>query len=163
MIKMSRKLALSPDVSYMLGLCTIGREEPYVSVITQSDEVIERFVRIAVNSLEIDTKKILIVEKADRFKQALFYNSTTKRLFLKALEEREQIFKYKNEYSASYFAGLYDSRGQTNYRSITIKTRDMVDVIILERLNFRITRSGMIKNHEGFRAFIKPYSALIKS
>ena len=162
---MSKKLAMSPDMSYMLGICSFGTEEPSIRVVSRSEEVIERFVRIAIHELGVDPQKIVIGEEAEGAKlhSALFYHSTAKRLMKKALEEREQIFKYKNDYAGSYLAGLFDARGHGSPKGIMTGVRDMTDIIILERLGFRVNRSGKVQNANDYLKFIKPYSAILKS
>lgn len=155
---MSRKLALSPDVSYMLGLCTIGKEEPSISVSSPKYEVIERFVRIALQELGIDPRKVIVTDEGES-KKAMFYNSMLKKLMTKSLEGRERIFKYKNEYSGSYFAGMFDARGKMDKRSVWSGTRDMKDMMVLVKLGFQVTRKGKIGNPNTFLEFIKPYSA----
>ena len=157
---MSRKLAMSPDMSYMLGICSFGKDEPSISVLSRSDEVIERFVRMALSEFGIDPQKIVISEE-DGLKRALFYHSAAKRLMKKALDEREHIFKYKNEYAASYLAGLFDSRGHGSPKGVMTGTRDMVDVIIMTRLGFRVSRAGRVQNANDYLKFIKPYSATL--
>jgi hypothetical protein len=155
---MSKKLSMSPDLSYMLGICTLGKEEPSISVSSSSYEVIERFAKIALDSLGIDPRKIIISEDGDS-KKALFYNSMLKKLMAKAMLERERIFKYKNEYSGSYFAGLFDVRGRGSPKGIWSGTRDMTDIIVLERLGFMVSRAGKVRNANDYLSFIKPYSA----
>ena len=155
---MSKKLSMSPDMSYMLGICTLGKEEPSVSVSSPNYEVIERFARIALDTLGMDPRKIMISEEMNS-KKALFYNSIAKKLMAKAMGERERIFKYKNEYSGSYLAGLFDARGKGSSKGIWCGTRDMVDIIVLERLGFMVNRDGKVRNANDYLAFIKPYSA----
>ncbi len=131
----------------MLGVCTLGVDEPSISVRSSNGEVIERFVRIALSSLEIDPRKLLVGEEGD-MKSVLVYNSRLKRLMAKALEERERIYKYRNDYSGSYFAGLYDVGGSRKDKGIMLKTRDMIDIIVLERLGIGISNKGKIKGQE---------------
>jgi hypothetical protein len=40
-------------------------------------------------------------------------------------------------------------------------TRDMTDIIVLERLGFRVSRSGKVQNANEYLKFIKPYSATL--
>jgi hypothetical protein len=42
-----------------------------------------------------------------------------------------------------------------------IRTRDMMDIIVLERLGFRINKKGAIRDSGEFLSFIKPYSAAL--
>ncbi len=157
---MSKKLSMSPDMSYMLGISRLGTDEPSVSVVSRSDEVVERFVRIAVTTLKIQPEKIMFDEQ-EGVKRALFYHSKARKLMAKALEEREHLFKYKNDYSGSYFAGLFDARGHGSTKGILTGTRDMMDIIVLERLGFRVNRSGKVQNANEYLKFIKPYSATL--
>jgi hypothetical protein len=160
---MSKKLAMSPDMSYMLGICSYGSEEPSIRVTSRNQEVIERFIRIAISELGIEPQKIVIGEEAEGsdLHSALFYHSTAKRLMKKALEEREQLFKYKNDYAGSYLAGLFDARGHGSPKGIMTGVRDMTDIIVLERLGFRVNRSGKVQNPNDYLKFITPYSATL--
>jgi hypothetical protein len=154
---------MSPDMSYMLGLCSLGKDEPSISAVSRSDEVIERFVRMALGEFGIDPQKIVVTETEDGLKKVLFYHSTAKRLMMRALDEREHIFKYKNEYAASYLAGLFDARGHGSPRGIIAGVRDMVDIIIMTRLGFRVSRAGRVQNANDYLKFITPYSATLKN
>lgn len=157
---MSKKLPMSPDMSYMLGVSRISKEEPAVSVMSRNDEVVERFVRIALSQLDVAPEKIMF-EEEDGLKRAMFFNSKAKKLMTKALEEREHLFKYKNDYSGSYFAGLFDARGHGSKKGIMTGTRDMVDIIVLERLGFRVSKAGRVQNANDYLKFIKPFSAAL--
>jgi hypothetical protein len=157
---MSKKLSMSPDMSYMLGISRLGKDEPSVSVVSRNGTVVERFVRIAIGTLKIPPEKI-IFEDEDGLNMAMFYNSKAKKLMAKALEEREHIFKYKNDYSGSYFAGLFDARGHGSPKGILTGTRDMMDIIVLERLGFRVNKSGKVQNANDYLKFIEPYSATL--
>ena len=157
---MSKKLELNPDVAYMLGIYKANRrEEPCICVETDSEKLVERFVRIAVQRLEVKPEKML-VESTLKGTKALFYNSKLKKLFEGALEDRERIFKYKNEYSASYFAGILDSAGGVDAKGIFVRG-DKIDFMVLERLGFH-TRTGggrcHFRNANQFISFIRPYS-----
>src|SRR5271170_4016301 len=100
---MTKKLAIDPDVSYMLGIyrCNLGYRN--LCVHSTSKELTERFVRIAVMKLGTKTDAITISEENDETICEI-RNSRLKTLLDKALDERDRIFKYKNEYSGSYFA-----------------------------------------------------------
>ncbi len=149
---------MSPDISYMLGVAQLGRDEPSIYVISRSDAVIERFVKIAMGSFGIAPNKLLSSEE-EGVKRILFYDSAAKRLMKDALQERERIFKYKNDYSASYLAGVYDSKGFANGGAVYLGRIDIVDIIVLERLGFHMAGKGRVRNSEEFLEFIKRYSA----
>ncbi|MDE1810494.1 MAG: hypothetical protein KGH66_00405 [Candidatus Micrarchaeota archaeon] len=157
---MSKKLGLNPDVCYMLGVYkAYKREEPCICLETDSEKLVERFVQIAVQRLDVKPEKLLI-ESTTPGTKAMFYNSKLKRLFEEALEDRERIFKYKNEYSASYMAALFDTGGWIDGKGIFIRG-DKMDFMLLERLGFHTTTRGAkcyLRNGVQFMAFIKPYS-----
>ncbi len=149
-------------MSYMLGICSFGSDEPSIKVISRSGEVIERFIRIAMSELGIEPQKIMVGEEEGLHK-ALFYHSAAKRLMKRALDEREHIFKYKNDYAGSYLAGLFDARGHGSKKGVMSGVRDMTDVIILTRLGFRVARSGRVQNANDYLKFIKPYSVTLQT
>ena len=153
---------MSPDMSYMLGICSFGKDEPSIKVISRSEEVIERFIRIAISELGIEPQKIVVGEE-EGLHSAMFYHSTAKRLMKRALEEREHIFKYKNDYAGSYLAGLFDARGKGSTKGIISGVRDMTDIIIMTRLGFRVARSGKVQNANDYLTFIRPYSVTLKT
>lgn len=155
---MSKKLSLRPDICYMLGVAQFGRDEPSIYIISKIDDVIERFVKIAMGSFNIEPSKLLSSED-EGLKKILFYNSAAKRLMLDAIKDRERIFKYKNDYSASYFAGIYDSRGILDGKIVYLGRLDIVDIVILERLGFHMAGRGRVRNSKEFMDFIMPYSA----
>ena len=157
---MSNKLELNPDVSYMLGTYKTNRkDEPCICLETDNERMLQRFVQIAVQKLGVKPDKMLI-ETTEVGTKALFYNSKLKRLFEQALDDRERIFKYKNEYSASYIAGMFDANGGIDKKGIFIRG-DRTDSMILERLGFHTTNNGVkchVRNGKQLIAFIKPYS-----
>lgn len=157
---MTKKLPMSPDVSYMLGVYNCNSSNSSVGVSTTSNELVERFVQIAVFNLGIKPDYIDI-SKDDRYIEATINNSKLKKLFDNALEKRDRTFKYKNEYSASYFAGIFDCRGAIDNKGIFLSHIGAYDAVLLERIGFHTrTSSGKtyIKNDKEFIAFIAPFS-----
>lgn len=155
---MSRKLALSPDVSYVLGIyrCN-GSNRSNLRLTTAIDELAERFVRIAVMNLSTKRDAISITQGDNRITQVEIKNSKLKKLLDGALDRRDQIFKYRNEYSASYFAAMFDCSGGLDRRGIYIRGMNSVDKIILERLGFHAV-GNYFRNSKELMDFIKPYS-----
>lgn len=161
---MSKKLALSPDVSYMLGIYSCNRRREGISLVTKNNNLLERFVQIAVNVLDVDPTKIMIREEEGTF-SALIYNSKLKKLFEDSLERREIIFKYVNDYSANYFAAIFDCRGGYNEQGLYIMGMDRLDNRVLEKLGF-YTKGSLrtyILNTKKFVSFIGDYSLRIKA
>ena len=161
-MRMTRKLGISPDVSYMLGICNGNRSASLISVATASTELVQRLVRIAV-SLGTNLDAIQI-KKEGYVSIVSIKNSKLKKLLDNALDKRERIFKYKNEYSASYFAAMFDCRGGADNRGIFIMMKPY-DSIILERIGFHTaTSSGKCYIRKGldFMMFIAPFSIKAK-
>jgi hypothetical protein len=156
---MARKLGISPDVSYMLGVYNCNTGSSQISIATASTEMVERFVRIAV-SLGTRPDAILITREEYGTKASIS-NSKLKKLFDNALEKRDRIFKYRNEYSASYFAGMFDCNGAADGRGIFIRGMQTYDSIILERIGFHTTANSAkcyIRKPLDFMMFISPFS-----
>ncbi|MDE1868692.1 MAG: hypothetical protein KGH60_01870 [Candidatus Micrarchaeota archaeon] len=161
---MSKKLAMSPDVSYMLGVYSCNRRREGISLVTKNNDLLERFVQLAVNVLDVDPTKIMITEIEGTF-SALIYNSKLKKLFEDSLGRREIIFKYANDYSANYFSAIFDCRGGYNEQGIYIMRMDRLDNRVLERLGFH-TRGSLrtyVLNTKEFSGFIGKYSLRMKA
>lgn len=157
---MTRKLSISPDVSYMLGIYRCNSRYTNLCLQTASKELIERFVKIAVMELGTRTDAITITREDD-ITIAEIKNSKLKKLLDKALDERDRIFKYKNEYSGSYFAAMFDCNGAEDRRGMFIRNLHSYDKILLERIGFHTaTNSGRcyIKKSMDFMMFIAPFS-----
>ena len=160
---MSKRLPIDPDLCYLLGICTIGTDSPLISASSGDDHVIETFIKTAIGRLAIDPKKIS-VEETGAVKNAGFYNSILKKKLLHLMSERERIFRYFNNYSGSYYAGIFDARGGVDRKGIFLKHLDPVDVIILERLGVRVTGRGIFRmsTPSRFAELVRPFSAKFK-
>jgi hypothetical protein len=161
---MAKKLPMSPDVSYMLGIYRCNSSHRNVCLKTASKELVERFVKIAAMKLGTSVDAIIITNEGDLTTVEL-KNSRLKTLLDKALDERERIFKYKNEYSASYFAAMFDCNGAADNRGIFVRGMNAYDKILLERIGFHTaTNTGRcyIKKEMDFMMFIAPFSIKAK-
>ena len=56
---MTKKLELNPDLSYMLGLHQCNKQDSYVGVASASNELIERFVKLALYDLRLSRTRFL--------------------------------------------------------------------------------------------------------
>ena len=90
----------------MLGVHACNRQDAQSAIVMAvgSDALFERFVKIAVQQLGIEPSKILIRDLGTR-KSAFFYNSKLRKHLDSTLERIEHVFKFRNEYSASYLRG----------------------------------------------------------
>jgi hypothetical protein len=158
---MSTKLKLSPEVSYILGIYTSMRKvmEP-LGVKTTNTNVIERFIKISIDNLGIEPRKILIGDDG-----VSFYNSKIKKLFEKALERRLITFKYRNAYSGNYLSGLFDVSGGRDRKGLYIRNIDSKDALLLENLGVHTMVQGSksyVIDESLFMTLIKGYSSVMK-
>ncbi|HUC38966.1 MAG TPA: hypothetical protein VL944_02450 [Candidatus Acidoferrum sp.] len=155
---MSSKLKLSPRVSYLLGIYSANRKEmPYIGIRTKNSHMTEKFIKTAIEELGILPNKILLDEEG-----AHFYNSKLKKLFEKALERRMKTFKYLNDYSGNYVAGLFDCNGGMDKKGMYLRNIDVHDGLLLENLGMHTKVQGSksyIMNEKAFVSFIKEYSS----
>ncbi len=157
---MTRKLALNPKVSYLLGIYSANRKtmQP-IGLQTKNSELLERFIKTAMDELGVEPNKILIEEGS-----ASFYNSKIKKLFDRALERRTKTFKYLNAYSGSYIAGLFDCAGGFDRKGMFIRNLDAHDALLLENLEIHIKQQGAksyVMNENSLVKLIKPYSTTL--
>jgi hypothetical protein len=157
---MARKLQMNPDTSYMLGIYRCNNSQRTLCLRTKSKQLVERFVKLAVMSLGTSVDAVNITNEDDITVVEL-KNSRLRTLLDKALDERDHIFKYKNEYSGSYFAAMFDCNGASDKRGMFIRGMNSYDKIILERIGFHtVTNTGRcyIKKSMDFMMFIAPFS-----
>ncbi|MFI5412528.1 MAG: hypothetical protein ACHQX1_01405 [Candidatus Micrarchaeales archaeon] len=156
---MTKKLKLNPSVSYVLGLCSYNKGQA-IGIVTKSNEVLARFVKTSIDEFEIEPNKIL-VEEDEGETRAYFYNSKLKKHFQNALDRREKIFQYKNNYSANYFAGIFDMIGGRDAKGLFFRNIEERDGQLLEMLGFHTTKRGSktyVMNENTFYSFIKEFT-----
>ncbi len=154
---MATKLKLTPNISYVLGIYDANRKELQpIGIRTKDSSFVERFIKIAIEELGIAPNKIMVDEEGVHF-----YNSKLKKLFDKALERRAKIFKYPNDYSSSYLAGLFDCVGGMDRKGIYIRNMDSHDGLLLENLGVHTHQQGSksyIQNEKIFVGLIAKHS-----
>lgn len=152
------KLKLTPEISYIIGLWK-GARTPSGIGARGSEELLAVFSGAVLKAGIAEHGKIL--GDGD---SVYFYNTAYRKFFQKVLDEEEERFKYKNDYSASFLAGLFDAvggigaDGTVHFRRIT-----QADAMVLYRLGFNtIKKSGKIYvvRPAKFLAYIKPFTKL---
>ena len=157
---MAKKLKLNPDVAYMLGIYSYSGCDA-IGVLSKEEAVTSKFLRLAMEHYGIEPTKVLF-ESTENGQMAYFYNSKLQKLFDKTLERKAVVFKYKNDYSAAYFAAIFDEKGSKGSRQYCLEGLKPDDALILERLGFHASwknKRAYIKNGVSFIEFIKPFSA----
>ena len=136
---------------------------PALGIVTKSQKAVERFVSTAVSEFGVAPNKILI-EQADDEIKVHFYNSRLKTLMEQALERKGTIFKYRNAYAANYIAGIFDTKGGRDAKSLYIRGLKDSDEMLFEQLGFHTEVRGSktyIANENAFASFIKEFSTKI--
>lgn len=150
------KIKLTPELSYIIGLWKSRRTPEGIGIIGNED--LTNVFALSLVKADITTPEKIQMRK-DR---VFFYHSKYRTFFQNVLRERLDIFKYKNDYSAAYFAGLFDARGGYNPdgKTVYIAKCDEQDEMILLRLGFKvklIKNKLIIVDTDEFLKFIKPF------
>ncbi len=147
----------------MLGMYAQGTRER-IGVTSKSEEVVEQFVKLAMEEFGVEPNRILF-ESNESGTNVFFYNSKLKRRFDQALERRERLFKYRNEYSGSYIAGMFDVGGGKDRAGLYFRRLDAVDALILEKLGIHTTGKThvRVRNAGALITLIMGYSLIIAS
>lgn len=143
----------------MLGIFQCNPDNE-VGVVTESHELVQKFAKLLIEEFGVEPNKILIQELGERT-SVMTYNSRIKKLFNAALERKLKTYKWKNEYSANYVAGLFDCIGGVDKQGVYLKNLSQSDGMLLENLQFHTFQKGLksyFVNANTFIAFIKDYS-----
>ncbi len=163
---MTNRIRLTERLSYMLGLYECSkRSDASVSMSSKKDELVQNFTQMAVDDLGVEPNRI-ILEGAGSVTTVKFYNSGVRKLFEKTLQRKAAVFKYRNAYSASYIAALYDCKGGRDSHGTYIDGIKTDTIIVLERLGFHTAQRNAriyIRNGDDFVTFIKDRSLSISS
>ncbi|MGI0141918.1 MAG: hypothetical protein ACREBF_04715 [Candidatus Micrarchaeales archaeon] len=151
---------LTPELCYIAGIVSKSRqsEKSMVGINTTIDNVIENFVEISLK-LGVDTKKIMI-EDVEGVKHVYFYHSKLAKQIREIVEKETRIFKYKNEFSSSYIAGMFDASGKIRNGKLLISGLDKSDQLVLQNLGVH-TMGERISNITQFVSLVKGHSILI--
>ncbi len=157
------KYAMSPNRAYILGLWKGRRAKEGVGV-EGHREVCEIFLKACLE------EKLCLPDKV-KYEEGIldkcyFYNSALLSFLEAEMDKREERLKYKNEFAANYFAGVFDAKGgwadSTTGGRMAFIIGDSTDEIVLLRLGFRVKRErGRIAIiSEDFYGWIAPYLKL---
>jgi len=153
---------LTPELCYMAGIVSKTRqaEKSMVGINTTIDDVVENFVEVALK-MGIDTKKIMI-EDVDGVKHVYFFHSKLAKQIREIVEKQTKIFKYNNEFSASFLAGMFDSSGKISRGKLLLSGMSAADQMVLENLGVH-THMNAIMNIKAFLEIIKGKSIIFKA
>ena len=155
------KTKLTPELSYIIGLWSRRRSVEGVGI-TAPPEILQVFVQQALELALTASDKLLI--DGDK---AYFYHAKYRKFFQQVEEDKLERYKYMNEYSASYLAGVFDGAGGiTENGVIYIEKFTPADEILLLRLGFPIKKASgkmLIGKPKLFLTLIKNYTRVFAS
>lgn len=150
------KLKLTPAFAYLAGLVKFVNIKTRAIIIKGDQKLLEIFTKHLIENKIVQPNKIIV--KGDK---AYTYHLGYKNFLKKIILEETDRFKYHNEYSASFLAGLFDYSGKIEDKYITLERWDKKDKLVLENLGFYIEEKNkkiLIYHKEMFLKFIKNYS-----
>ncbi len=155
------KTKLKPKICYLAGLLSkSGEVKNAIGITTSIEEIEHRFLDICLKELKIEPNKI-IIEDNQRSRHIFFYNSRLRKELDKIIERETIIFKYRNEYSANYIAGMYDIAGHIQNGSLVINKLSPKDQMMFENLGLR-TDSNKIRNISSIVTLISGFSIMLE-
>jgi hypothetical protein len=156
------KFKMSPARMYFLGMWKTKRTDEGVGV-EGKRELCEAFLAVAFAEKFALPNKVKYRE--EKIHKCYFYNTALRAWLDAEMEKRDERLKYKNDFAASYFAGIFDAAGgwlDFAKRKLPYVVGDKVDEIVLMRLGFRVKREGakLIVLSDDFYSWIKPHLRL---
>ncbi len=150
------KLKLTPEFSYLIGFWSKIRSKEGIGI-EGENELQEIFAKQVLDQKLMETEKLL----SDTNK-IYFYHGKYRKFFQQIEAEKLDRYKYINEYSASYLAGMFDAIGKINEQGVVyLEKRGSTDEMLLSRLGFptrKIGNSLIILRPKAFLLLIKNYT-----
>lgn len=162
------KFAMSPARAYLLGMWKSRRTAQGFGV-TGRRELQEVFVKLCLDEKLAVADKIKFIDGTETEEGACyFYNSALRTHFDSEMEKRADRLKYKNEFAANYFAGVFDARGgfyELKGKEYCYLLGDETDELVLLRLGFRSKKEGrrIAVLADDFYGWLHPYLRLERS
>ncbi len=176
------KLKLTPELSYIIGFWKETKTKEGIGV-SGTEERLSIFVKAVLAAELTEPTKLLASSPkepeepkeeepkedqeeedplAPEISSVYFYHTSYRRFFQKVLEDELERFQYKNEYSASFLAGLFDAVGLISKDGKTYFTKcTQKDEMVLSRLGFNsLRRRGKLylQRPIKFLTYIKPFT-----
>ncbi|MBN2122245.1 hypothetical protein JW721_04295 [Candidatus Micrarchaeota archaeon] len=157
------KLKLTPQLSYFIGLWKEKRGKEGIGVYGD-EEFLSIFAKAALEFKLTEPNKLLTAQEEGEEEQGTlyFYNSAYRKFFQGIINDELERFKYRNEYSASFLAGLFDATGGISKDGKVFLSRcTQKDEMVLYRLGFNpVKRMGKLYFTKPlkFLAYIGPFT-----
>lgn len=153
------KPKLSPELSYIIGLWGVRRTKEGIGV--RGEDVVPVFVNESIKLKLTEPGKLLHSQNT-----VYFYHSKWRKFFQEIWRDRMERFKYLNEYSANFLAGIFDACGKIDEKGIVYIEGFGEDEMILSRLGFKPKKKGkkiIIGNPVAFLKFMYDFLKVKKS
>ncbi len=165
---MTQRIRLTPNICYMLGVysCSYKRDQALIEMESEREEFLDRFIKIAIGELAVAPNRLLVRrEDRRRLYIAGFYHSKLKRFMDNSMERRDRIFKYRNEHTANYFAGLFDRAGGCDSNGMYLYRIGNENIILMERFGLHTSNAirTRVRNESAFIMLISKYSLRMQS
>ncbi|MDE1825917.1 MAG: hypothetical protein KGH61_04345 [Candidatus Micrarchaeota archaeon] len=156
-------IRLTTDICYLAGIMSKTRESErsMVGIYTTVDEFVENFVALALR-LGIETRKITIEENETGVKHLYAHNSKLAKQTREIIEKQNTLFRYRNEFSSSYLAGMFDASGNILGGRPVINGITARDRVMLETLGVHTIGKRIVGSKE-FVSLIKGKSVLLEN
>jgi hypothetical protein len=160
------KFTMSPSRAYLLGAWKSRRTKEGVGVEGNS-ALCESFLKLCLDERLCRPDKVKF-EEGKAAAKVYFYNSALRSWLQEEEKKREFRLRFKNEFAASYFAGVFDARGGTmevKGKEYCYFLGDATDELVLLRLGFRAKREGskIAVLSDDFYGWLHPHLRLERS
>jgi hypothetical protein len=170
------KIKLTPQLSYIIGLWKETRTKEGIGV-QGNEEHLSLFAKEVLESGLTEPQKLLTSrdepkegeeeqETSQERGSVYFYHTSYRKFFQKVVDDELERFKYKNEYSANFLAGLFDAVGTiTDDGRVYLSRCTQKDEMVLYRIGFNPARKGRFTYFTRplkFLAYIKPFTKMYR-
>ncbi len=124
------KFRLNPNLSYIIALYYKKPSSKGIGV-RGSHFLRSAFINKCLEEKIVEPGKLLYSKE-----EVFFYHSKLRKFFNKIIEEIADRFIFVNDYSSSFFAGVFDSVGEIEKGGISLGKYELKDSIALQKLGF---------------------------
>ena len=171
------KLKLTPELSYIIGLWKETRTKEGIGV-HGTEEHLSLFSKAVLEAELTEPTKLLTTkqeESEEDFENEFakekgsiyFYHTSYRKFFQKVIDDELERFKYINEYSGNFLAGIFDAVGAiTEDGKVYLSRCTQKDQMLLSRIGFNPIRKGKLvyfTRPKKFLVYIKPFTKKFKN
>ena len=162
------KFTMSPLRAYFLGLWKSRRTASGVGI-EGKRELLEIFIKLCLDEKFAEPDKMKFSEgNAEEYGSCYFFHSALRSWLDSEMKKRDERLRFKNEFAASYFAGVFDAKGGTmevKGKEYCYFLGDDTDEMVLLRLGFRAKKEGnkIAVLSSDFYGWLHPYLKMDRS